>query len=131
MVFDSHKDCQHIIVNVRVPQRIEDREQDQSHGTHNRSQYGHDTASLLDLGSVMRQSAPVSQPSLGDEGKVEDDDSDGTTGNEQGLETLRADVGDICDVLAGLHACVMRASFYDPGREHGEEGRCAGVSRAI
>lgn len=79
-------------MDVWIAQSIEDGQQDETSCTNDREDDTNDAASLLDLCSVVRQSTRVSEPSLGNECQVKDDDCDRAASDEKWFEALRANV---------------------------------------
>lgn len=112
-------------MHMRIPPRIENCQEDQPQRAHNRRNRRANAQNLLGVVIILRQPALVSQPSFRDEGKVEDDHAHSTTGDEKRLAPgRRANVRDVCDVLACVKGNVVGAADGEPATQHGEEGAC-------
>lgn len=79
-------------MDVWVPQSVEDGQQDETSGTDDRKDDTDNTASLLNLCGVVRQSSRVTEPSFRDKCKVEDDDCNCAASDEEWFEALRANI---------------------------------------
>jgi hypothetical protein len=75
-------------------QRIENRQQNEPQRACDGEEQRPDRARLVELPLVRDQLAGVSQPALGEEGQVEEDDCDGAAGDEERFEG-DANVGDV------------------------------------
>ena len=82
---------------------IEDTQQYQPHGSSDREEDTQATQNLFRGTEVLGQASSVPEPTLGEEGKVEEDGCDAAAGDEEGFEALGADVGDVGDSLIGVH----------------------------
>jgi hypothetical protein len=81
-------------MQLRVVQGIENRQQNESHRACDGEEQRPDRARLVELALVRDQLAGVSQPALGEEGQVEEDDCDRAAGDEERFEG-DANVGDV------------------------------------
>lgn len=77
--------------------RIIDRQQDQPERPRDREEDGRHGAELVEEPLISRQHSPVSQPTLRQEGQVEEHDGDGASGDEEGFQTFGANVGNEAD----------------------------------
>ena len=68
---------------------------------------------------ILCQSPRVPQPTLRCKGEVEEDGGDAAAGDEEGLQALGANVGDVGDALAGAHGGVMVMALELPNNQHG------------
>lgn len=125
-------------MHVRMTEGVIARQQDQPHGTRDREEDGGDGARLVEPALVRHQLASMTQPALGDERQIEKHHGDDAAGDEERLEALGANVGDVPggiasaahsltvvvrdsgaqdvrDGLAGLHTRIDRRSFNGPG----------------
>lgn len=78
--------------NVAI--RIEDGQQDEADGAEQGEDQGQRHDDLLGLPGVLGQAPSMAQPSLGEEGGIEEHGDDAAAGDEQRLEIKGANVGD-------------------------------------
>ena len=101
--------------------RIKDTQQDQSSSPCNREDDTKPAKNLLGQTQILRQSAGMAQPTFRGKAEVEKDGGDDTACDEERLETRRADVANVGDVLLRLHRGIFWAALGQPDDEHGQE----------
>lgn len=74
---------------------IEDGQEDQTERTDHGEEDGEEGAGLIHPTLVRNQLTGVSQPPFREEGQIQEDDGNDTSGDEEGLDALGTDVGDI------------------------------------
>lgn len=74
---------------------------------------------LLGDAQVLGQTPRVPQPALRGEGEVEEDGGNAAACDEQGLQALGPNVGDVRYVLVGAHGGIMGVAFQLPDNQHG------------
>ena len=103
-----------------MPQRIENRQQDQPAGARHGEDDRERTQHLLGKAEVLGQAARVAQPALAREAEVKEDGRDAAAGDEERFQALGADVGNVCYALVDGHGRVVRRAFSFPDGEHGD-----------
>lgn len=112
-------------MHMRIPPRVKDRQENQPQRANDRRNHRANAQDLLGIIVILRQPSLVPQPSFRDESQVEDDHTRRTTGDEQRLAPgCRANVRNICNVLAGAEGDVVWAADGEPAAQHGEECAC-------
>jgi hypothetical protein len=102
----GNEEQQEDVMEFVVPQGVEDGEEDQAHGAHEREGHAQPAEDLLGAAGVLHQAAAVPQPSLGHEGNVEEDGRHTCAGDEERFERLGAHVRDVGDGLPRVHGSV-------------------------
>lgn len=105
----------------RMSQRVEYAEEDQACRANDREPDAQPTQHLLRQRGVAHQPAPVPQPALREEGRVEEDGRHAGPGDEERFQRLCPDVGDVCYVLRGIHRGVVRSPTDVPVDQEAEE----------
>ena len=110
-------------MQVRVPRRVEDAQQDQPRGPQNGKRNSQTTQNPLAARRIRDEAAAVPQPAVGGKRQVEKHGGEHAARDEQGLEVVGADVADVGDGLRGRHGPVVHAVLVDdPVEEEGQEG---------
>ncbi len=117
---DEHE--QERAVHGRKALRVENREQDEPQPAQRRAQNRQQAHNALPPLHIRDQPPAVSQPSLDGQTQREADAGDGAADDEERLEEVGGDVGDVRDLLAGGHGAVVRAAGGKPSDEEGPEG---------
>lgn len=118
----SNKQQQEDIMQLRMPQRIENTQQYQPRRADRRRHQTQPAQHLLSHRGVLREAAAVSEPALGEERGIEEHCCDAGAGDEERFKGLCADVADVCDVLADSHGGVVwmagRGPVYEEAHQH-------------
>lgn len=99
---------------------VKDGEEDEACGASDGEDDGEDGEDFLRGAGIGDQSARVSKPAFGHEAQVKGNRCDDAAGDEQRLEPVGSDVGNVGNVLALFHAGVLRRAADFPMNEHGE-----------
>ena len=111
------------MVQLVVVPRIKDGEQDEPDGADDRKHYRKRLEDLLAAGRVGEEAAAVAEPAVGGEREVQEDGGQDTARDEERLELVRADVGDVRDVGVLRHGGVAPLVMVNnPVEEEPEEG---------
>lgn len=98
--------------------RLEDRQANKPNSTNNGKNHGQDAQDLFAEGDVGDEATVVSQPALREEGEVEEHGRQDAADDEERLETVGADVGDVGDVGVLVHGRVAAAVLvHEPFEE--------------
>lgn len=121
----SNKERQKRVVQSAILASLEDRKTDKSHGSNGRKGYREAAEDLLHEGRVGHETAPMSQPSLRQERSIEKDGGQDAADDEERLETVGADIGDVGDVgvnrLSGISTAVLiDLPFEEQTEKHSE-----------
>lgn len=84
--------AQEDVVHAWVARCVEDAEADEADGAYQRPEDGEAREDFFAEGGVGDETALVTEPSVGEEGGVEEDGGDDAAGDEQGLELAGANV---------------------------------------
>lgn len=102
---------------------VEDGEQDEPHGADDRKRYRKRLEDLLAAGRVGQEAAAVAKPAVGGEREVQEDGRQDAARDEERLELVRANVGDVRDGGVLRHGGVAPLVMVnDPVEEEPEEG---------
>src|SRR5690606_5311178 len=111
------------VVQLVVAVRVEDGEQDEPDGADDRKRYRKRLEDLLAAGRVGEEAAAVAEPAVGGEREVQEDGGQDAARDEERLELVRANVGDVRDRGVLRHGGVAPLVMVnDPVEEEPEEG---------